>query len=787
MRGRPGGGGHGPAVRVRALALAVLAAALATLAVATAVRDPEAGQLLWLDLGVYDLAYVAAAVLLLVAPGSPSGRRASRLFATGILFDAAGNAWFSLLLTPEQQQQLPTVADALYLAWYPFAYLAVLALIRERVGRPPAGQTLDGLVAGLAAAAVAVATVVGSALAPSGDDVAELLTGLAYPVSDLLLLLLLVVGGVLLGGRGDRGTVVLAFGVATTAVGDLTFLVQVAHGSYVEGGWGDLLFPVGVAAVAVASLSPSRPQPAPPAGRRTVHALPLVFGLVCAVVAGLQQGRLVAWQAAVPADLGLLAALGRAALTVRELRTAEARERAELDRLAHTDELTGLPNRRALLEECLRRLAVADRHVCVLLVDIDRFKEVNDSLGHSAGDALLTAFAERASAVLPAEAYLARLGGDEFAVLAPGDASAGEVVAYALRGTLEVPVALGGVAVHVAASIGVADSTTLRTRDERAASALLRLADVAMYRAKRQRRGGVARYEPEAEPALDRLHLTEQLRAALRGDDPAVNGTLLVDVQPQLCLADGRVVGAEALVRWRHPGEGLLAPAAFLPLADNAGLLPSLADVVLDAALGACRMWWDAGHEVPVAVNVTVGDVLDPGFVERVVAVLGRHGLAPHALTVELTEETLLVDPPRAREVLSALRSLGVGVSIDDYGSGFSSLAYLRELPADELKLDRAFVADLARQLSPTSRAAAIVRTTADLARSLGLRLVAEGVEDADTLALLGRLGCDVGQGYGIARPMPPGRFLTWLTSPRPGASHEQSVQPGTLVGRPDR
>ncbi len=750
----------------------MLGGALATLVAGTALRDPDGGQLPWLDVGVFNLVYVAAAVLLLTVPGSKLARRAWRLLAATALLSAAGNVWFSLVLTAEQQSQLPTFADALYLASYPPAYLAILALVRDRVGRPPAGQTLDGLVAGLGAAAVAVATVVGGTLVPAGTDVPEVLTGLAYPVADLLLLLLLVVGGVLLGGRGDRVTVVLALGVATTAVADLTYLVEVGNDTYVEGGWGDLLFPAGITLVAVAALlGASRRDSSAGAPGPLAHALPLTFGFACAVVAALQQAGLVAWQAAVPADLGLLAALARAALTVRQLRAAEARERAELDRLAHTDELTGLANRRALLEECARRLETPGRRVCVLLVDIDRFKEVNDSLGHSAGDGLLVTFAERARAVLPEGALLARLGGDEFAVLADGNAAAGEALAGDVHTTLARPVALRGVAVHIAASIGVADDGALDGRDAaagRTADALLRLADLAMYRAKRQRRGGLARYEPGSEPTLDRLHLTEQLRGALRGDDPDVNGTLLVDVQPQVALdagrgGRGRVVGAEALVRWRHPDEGVLAPGAFLPLADNAGLLPSLADVVLDAALAACRGWWDAGHRLPVAVNVSVGDVLDHGFVERVVAVLRAHDLPAHALTIELTEETLLVDPPRARAVLAELRALGVGASIDDYGSGYSSLAYLRELPADELKLDRAFVVDLARETTPTSRAAAIVRTTADLAHSLGLRLVAEGVEDDDTLALLALLGCDVAQGYGIARPMPPARFLDWL------------------------
>jgi EAL domain-containing protein (putative c-di-GMP-specific phosphodiesterase class I) len=264
----------------------------------------------------------------------------------------------------------------------------------------------------------------------------------------------------------------------------------------------------------------------------------------------------------------------------------------------------------------------------------------------------------------------------------------------------------------------------------------------------------------------DRLRTMEELRTALDGDQLAVH------LQPQVRLDDGEVVGAEALVRWEHPVRGLLFPGDLLPAAEQAGLLRPLTDAVLDLALAAAARWWPA-RPVPVSVNLAGADVNDLGLAGSVTAALARHGLPAQALTLELVEDTLMADPERGRQVLAELRALGVRTSIDDYGTGYSSLAYLRHLPADELKLDRSLTADVDRD----ERAAAIVEHTASLARALGLCLVAEGVDDAAGCAALARLGCDIAQGYAIARPMPVADFLAWLDRPqRPLLDPERSA-----------
>jgi EAL domain-containing protein (putative c-di-GMP-specific phosphodiesterase class I) len=284
---------------------------------------------------------------------------------------------------------------------------------------------------------------------------------------------------------------------------------------------------------------------------------------------------------------------------------------------------------------------------------------------------------------------------------------------------------------------------------------LLRCADVAMYAAKSGREG-VHAYVPDPRTGTaDRLRTMEELRVAL------AEGQLVVHLQPQVALGGRRVVGAEALVRWQHPVRGLLSPAELLPAADQAGLLRPLTDTVLELALGAAAGWWPR-RRVPVSVNLSAANVTDLDLPAKVAAALDRHGLPPAALTLELVEDTLMADPERGRAVLGALRRLGLRTSIDDYGTGYSSLAYLRTLPADELKLDRSLTADVAAD----RRAAAIVKHTVALAHDLGLSLVAEGVEDEATGAALAALGCDVVQGFGIARPMPVSDFLRWLEEP---------------------
>jgi EAL domain-containing protein (putative c-di-GMP-specific phosphodiesterase class I) len=309
------------------------------------------------------------------------------------------------------------------------------------------------------------------------------------------------------------------------------------------------------------------------------------------------------------------------------------------------------------------------------------------------------------------------------------------------------------VALHVDASIGIgmAESDAV-TRTE-----LLRCADIAMYEAKTTRSGVMAYSGVDTSHSVDRLRTMQDLRLALRGEND--RGRLLVHLQPQTRLETGALIGVEALVRWQHPERGLLYPDAFLPAAETAGLMGPLAETVLDLSLSACRDWWRAGHPVPVSVNLCAANVHDLTLPEKISRALARHELPPRALVIELTEDSLMTDPARARAVLDRIRRLGAGVSIDDYGTGYSSLAYLRDLAVDELKIDRAFIANIAGSTS----AVAIVRHTVELGHALGLRLVAEGIEDQDSARILTALGCDIAQGYHIARPMPAQDLLAWM------------------------
>jgi diguanylate cyclase (GGDEF)-like protein len=500
----------------------------------------------------------------------------------------------------------------------------------------------------------------------------------------------------------------------------------------------------------------ARPAPRPPVeDERTrlgwrLLALPLACQLASLVVLA------VGWGDGLPAPAAwlaigcALAAMTRTGITFREVRAYN-----EVRQQARTDELTGLANRRALLEEAERVLADASarRPAALLLLDLDGFKEVNDSLGHGAGDQMLRQIGPRLLPALAPGEVLARLGGDEFAVLLPeASLAAAQDRAERLRQLVLRPFPVEDIRLHVGVSIGVATAPVPASTVQE----MLRCADVAMYAAKTAREG-VHVYVPDPHGGSgDRLHTMEELRTALRRDE------LVVHLQPQVDLVDGRPAGVEALVRWEHPSRGLLFPGDLLPAAEQAGLLRPLTDAVLELALTAAASWWPT-DAVPVSVNLAAANVNDLDLPTKVLAALARHGLPPAALTLELVEDTLMADPERGRQVLADLRRLGVRTSIDDYGTGYSSLAYLRQLPADELKLDRSLTADVGSD----PRAAAIVEHTAALAHALGLRLVAEGVEDEATCRMLAQLGCDIAQGYAIARPMPVHGFLQWLDRAR--------------------
>jgi diguanylate cyclase (GGDEF)-like protein len=419
------------------------------------------------------------------------------------------------------------------------------------------------------------------------------------------------------------------------------------------------------------------------------------------------------------------------------------------------DALTGLPNRVQLQRRLAAALedgpAGAARSTAVMILDLDGFKTVNDTLGHEHGDLLLTEVGARLVEAVGGAGTVARLGGDEFAVLLTDGADEEQAVHVGRRAlrALEQPILLDGLEVEVGGSLGIA----LAPAHAADAAGLLKRADMAMYDAK-----STARRLRVFEPELDtddprRLTLVSELRAALQ------NGELSVHVQPQARLRSGEVVGVEALARWHSPTLGTVPPDEFIPVAERSGLIGPLTTRVLDATLAAWATWRAAGHDLGVAVNLSARSLLDPDLVEEVDRLLRRHGVPASRLTLEVTESAVMADPVRAVALLHALRDLGVRLSVDDFGTGYSSLAYLKRLPVQEVKIDRSFVTALGHDAEDLP----IVRAIVDLGRHMGLEVVAEGVEDAATTELLASIGCDLAQGWYLGRPVPPDELVPWL------------------------
>lgn len=561
------------------------------------------------------------------------------------------------------------------------------------------------------------------------------------------------------GLRRDRRAWVVAAALATTAAVEAVTLLTDAGGprdgtgtaptSLVVAAWAGL-----VLVVAAQRVGRARALPPEDASSQTT-----TVGAVVVMVAGVL---LLAADTLRPGDHWTSSLLAAAAATgggIRVLRlVTELAQLASVRQEARTDPLTGVANRRALVES-VEALADAPRGA-LLVIDLDRFKEVNDRFGHAVGDGVIRTVAARLEGALGGHGLLARLGGDEFAaVLRDADPDAAVALAHRLLAAVARPVQAEGRAVRLEASIGVASSAL----GVRALGGLLRCADAAMYDAK-QAGGGVRLYDEDADA---RAHAERELRDALRvaldrrGGD--AHGRLVVHLQPQVDLADGRVVGAEALARWEHPERGLLAPAAFLDLAEENGLMTPLTWHVLDQATRAAAGWSAAGHDLTVAVNLSTSCLAHPGLVGAVDDALARSGLPADRLVLEITETSLMHDPELAVDVTHRLAARGIGISIDDYGSGYSSLSYLNDLPAEELKLDRSFTA----RATTDPRTRAIVSGTVDLAHHLGLRLIAEGVEDEATHVLLRELGCDRVQGYLHGRPVPAAEFARWLDDRR--------------------
>jgi diguanylate cyclase (GGDEF)-like protein len=442
-------------------------------------------------------------------------------------------------------------------------------------------------------------------------------------------------------------------------------------------------------------------------------------------------------------------------------------EVSEKERLALQDPLTGLPNRRRF-NQLVEDAVAGGRAAVIILMDLDRFKEVNDALGHDTGDALLRVLGPRLQRRLGPRGMVARLGGDEFAALLPDIGNAADAVAIAeeLTGEVERPIPVGALQLNTRASIGIA----LAPEHGTDAKTLLQRADVAMYSAKDTRSGGRV-YQPEHDRNTPhRLAMIGELDQAINRRD------LLVVFQPKLDPVSGLITGAEALARWHHPEQGYIPPDQFIPLAEHSGLIRPLTLHVLEVALRRCAGWRRAGHDLHVAVNLSPNSLLDVNLPDVVARLLGQSGIPAGSLTLEITETSIMADPTGSVRTLEQLNALGVKLAIDDFGTGYSSLGRLRELPIHEVKIDKSFV----QRIAVDHRDRAVVRSAVQLGHALDLEVVAEGVEDSETYAHLTREGCNVVQGYYVSRPLPADEFITWLRE-RPA----KIVLPGTPVAGP--
>jgi diguanylate cyclase (GGDEF)-like protein len=660
-----------------------------------------------------------------------------------------GNLWWGFVLYDLDKPPFPSPADAGWLSFYPCAYLCLGLRLRASARDLPRSAWLDGLVGILSIGAVGVTLVVAPVLASANGTRAAVLTNAAYPLADLLLLAFTITVLVLHGWRAGRAWALLGAGFGLFALADSVYLSRLAADSYSAGTVLDSLWVVALVTMALSSWQPlERPREVDP-GHLGVLLPPLLFAVAALgllVYAGFGH---VPEVAVALAGAAVLAAMVRTLATVREVRGFH-----EARRQAATDELTGLPNRREfgrLLSSHLTRARDRGEPLALLIIDLDRFKELNDALGHHAGDAVLAQIGPRLRTILRGDDdVLARLGGDEFAVLLPGARSA-EQIGRRIARALEDRFPVDGIDVQVAASVGIA----VFPEHGEDADLLLRRADVAMYQAKTSRSGHAFYAREQDRNTRARLELIGELRDAVDA------GELVVHYQPIVDLATGAVTDVEALVRWQHPERGLLAPGEFIPLAEQTGVMRKLTDHVLETALSQGARWRSDGLDIGVAVNVTASILLEAGWPEAVADALRRWSTPPARLRIEITEDALMVDPERALAVVRALGEAGVGVSLDDFGTGYSSLGLLKQLPVDELKIDRSFVDNA---LDDTADAA-IAQAVAGLGRRLEMRVVAEGIEDERTLHAVADWGATHAQGFYISRPQPAEALTAMLSS----------------------
>ena len=627
--------------------------------------------------------------------------------------------------------------EVLFLASYVLFAIYLVLDVDQRPSRTMAASLDAAIVCAGSACAAGPLVAVGL----GGAGVASWVA-LIYPVLDLALAGLVVAQMALRVRHRNLRSLQFVVAFVVLSAADLGFVSRVVHGSTGSSVVSVTLWGAGFALFVGAASADRVPLLRGTAGQVPSGVLAAAAVAALAVLlAGphLELGGAVAFIAA----MTLLVSGARLHLALREAKTA-----AGAMKLAQTDDLTDLPNRRAINLRLTEALA-GNHPLGLMIMDLNGFKEINDTLGHDFGDAVLRTAAARMRDALPGSVLVARLGGDEFALVTETDDELELIeIARAARAEIQRPDFVDGIELVVDAAIGI----TTRTKTDRTGSALLRRADVAMYQAKAAT-SGIAVYEPESDEfTRRRLRLTEEVRRAVDHDQ------LLVHYQPQIDASSQEVVGVEALVRWQHPAGSLESPMSFLPIARAAGLMPRLGEAVIRQAVADVVRWRAQGWSTRVALNCAAPELMSGIFVRQLLGVIDASELSPSDFVLEVTEESFVADPERARMVLAEVRAAGLSISIDDYGTGFSSLAYLRDLPVDELKIDRSFVAPM----TSDARAATIVESTVRLAHALGLSVVAEGVEDAATSAALVAMGVDRLQGYHFTRPLPAEAVERW-------------------------